>query len=96
MQKTKKADSAPKTNSNPNFESSFGFLVKFDPIPELGCKKSGLELKKNEFIPVFFISGPLCIYKNIYIRVMRETELCELITNIFIPKKSFMVHTILR
>jgi hypothetical protein len=39
-QETKKADLAPKTKSNPNFESRFGFLVKFFPIPELRMKKS--------------------------------------------------------
>jgi hypothetical protein len=44
VKKTKKADLAPKTNSNPNFESRFGFLVKFYHIPEFGHKKSGLEL----------------------------------------------------
>ena len=59
-QKTKKADLAPKTNSNPNFESRFGFLVKFYHIPEFGYKKSGLELKKMNLYPFFFISGPLC------------------------------------
>ena len=53
-QKTKKADLAPKTNPNPNFESRFGFLVKFCLFPELGFKISGLELKKMNLYPFFF------------------------------------------
>ena len=52
-QKTKKADLAPKTNSNPNFESRFGFLVKFYPIPELGLKICCLERKKMNLYPFF-------------------------------------------
>ncbi len=58
-QKTKKADLAPKTNSNPNFESRFGFLVKFYPFPEMGLNISGLELKILNLYPFFFISRPL-------------------------------------
>ena len=52
-QKTKKADLAPKTNPKPNFESRFGFLVKFYPFPELGFKISGLERKKMNLYPFF-------------------------------------------
>jgi hypothetical protein len=55
----KKTDLAPKTKSNPNFESRFGFFVKFYPIPELRFEKKCSRTKKNEFIPVFFISGSL-------------------------------------
>jgi hypothetical protein len=42
----KKADLAPKTKAYLNFESRFGFLVKFYPIPVLDSKISGLKLKK--------------------------------------------------
>ena len=52
-QKTKKTDLAPKTNPKPNFESRFGFLVKFYPFPELGFKISGLERKKMNLYPFF-------------------------------------------
>jgi hypothetical protein len=52
-QKSKKADLAPKTKSKPNFESRFGFLVKFYPIPELGFKICGLEPKNMNLYPFF-------------------------------------------
>jgi hypothetical protein len=62
------ADLAPKTNSNPNFESKFGFLVKFYPNPELGLKKSASELKKMNLYPFFSICGSQCkelmLFKN--------------------------------
>ena len=52
-QKPKKDNLAPKTNPKPNFESRFGFLVKFYPFPELGFKISGLERKKMNLYPFF-------------------------------------------
>jgi hypothetical protein len=40
-------------SSYPNFESKFGFLVKFYPFPELGLKKSAYELKKKNLYTFF-------------------------------------------